>query len=148
MKQEENRIGKNIKKFRNIAGLTQKELAEKCGFATITIRQYENGAREPKTKQQDIICSVLDIPPLALLTGTTDNEYNDSFALGITDALSIYENANSHEEGISNMLKEILVSNFDMLNRFGKEKAIEQVELLTKIPEYKKDPGNDNQNQE
>ena len=148
MKQEENRIGKNIKKFRNIAGLTQKELAEKCGFATITIRQYENGAREPKTKQQDIICSVLDIPPLALLTGTTDNEYNDSFVLGITDALSIYENANSHEEGVSDMLKEILVSNFDMLNRFGKEKAIEQVELLTKIPEYKKDPGNDNQDQE
>ena len=34
------------------------------------------------------------------------------------------------------------------LNDKGKEKAIEQVELLTKIPEYKKDPGNDNQDQE
>lgn len=148
MKQEKNRIGKNIKKFRNIAGLTQKALAEKCGFATITIRQYENGTREPKTKQQDIICSALDIPPLALLTGTTDNEYNNSFASGIADALVIYENTNSHEKGISNILKEMLVSNFDMLNRSGKEKAIEQVELLTKIPEYKKDPGNDNQDQE
>lgn len=27
----------------------------------------------------------------------------------------------------------------------GKEKAIEQVELLTKIPEYKKDPENQDQ---
>ena len=32
-----------------------------------------------------------------------------------------------------------------LLNDDGKEKAIEQVELLTKIPEYKKDPENQDQ---
>lgn len=148
MKQEENSIGKNLKKFRNISGLTQQELAEKCGFATITIRQYENGTREPKTKQQAIICSALGIPRLALLTGTTDSKYNSSFAAGMADALTIYRNAETHDKGLSDMLKKLLVSSFDTLNRSGQEKAIEQVEMLTKIPEYRKDPNQKTQKEE
>lgn len=38
-----------------------------------------------------------------------------------------------------------LVDYLEILNKMGKEKAIEQVELLTKIPEYKKDPENQDQ---
>lgn len=40
-------IGENIKKYRKIRGLTQKELAELCGLATGTIQQYELGKRTP-----------------------------------------------------------------------------------------------------
>lgn len=54
-------IGGNIRKFRKKAKLTQKELAEKCGLAEITIRQYETGKREPRFNQQKLICSALGI---------------------------------------------------------------------------------------
>ena len=40
-------VGKQIKKSRLERKMTQAELAEKVGCATITIRQYENGSREP-----------------------------------------------------------------------------------------------------
>ena len=37
-------------------------------------------------------------------------------------------------------LKEtFIISDFRKLNKEGQDKAIEQVELLTKIPEYRKD---------
>lgn len=44
-------IGQNIKAARTAAGLTQEELAKKCGLATITIRQYESGRRSLNIKQ-------------------------------------------------------------------------------------------------
>lgn len=37
-----------------------------------------------------------------------------------------------------NPLKEDLLNHFDQLNPKGQEKAVESVELLTKVPEYKK----------
>ena len=40
-------IGTLIKQKRKAAGLTQEALAQKIGCATITIRQYESGKREP-----------------------------------------------------------------------------------------------------
>ena len=40
-------IGHQIKEARKKAKLTQAELAEKVGVATITIRQYESGKRFP-----------------------------------------------------------------------------------------------------
>ena len=40
-------LGAQIKYYRNQKRMTQEELAQKVGLATITIRQYESGAREP-----------------------------------------------------------------------------------------------------
>ena len=55
-------IGKSIKKFRLAAGLTQKELAQKCGYATGTIQQYELGKRAPRAPQLLEIAKALDVP--------------------------------------------------------------------------------------
>lgn len=52
-------IGESIKKNRKLAGLTQKELASKCGFATGTIQQYELGKRQPRIEQLEIIANAL-----------------------------------------------------------------------------------------
>lgn len=40
-------IGQTIRFFRTKKGITQKELAEKCGIAQATICSYENGNRIP-----------------------------------------------------------------------------------------------------
>lgn len=60
-------IGKNIKDARRNAGLTQEQLAKKCNLATITIRQYELGKREPKLEQLSSLASALDVHVLDLL---------------------------------------------------------------------------------
>lgn len=44
-------IGERIKQARKAAHLTQEQLAQKCGVATITIRQYENEKRKPSIEQ-------------------------------------------------------------------------------------------------
>lgn len=41
-------IGELISSSRKEKGLTQRQLAEKAGIATITIQQYESGKRVPK----------------------------------------------------------------------------------------------------
>lgn len=41
-------INQKIKEKRKEKGITQKQLAERCGLATGTIQQYESGKRKPK----------------------------------------------------------------------------------------------------
>lgn len=51
-----------IKNLRNAYGLTQKELAEKAGVATITLQQYERNKREPRKETLSKIATALNIP--------------------------------------------------------------------------------------
>lgn len=55
-------IGEKIRQVRKGLGMTQEQLAEKCGVATITIRQYESGRREPREGQIRRIAKALSIP--------------------------------------------------------------------------------------
>ena len=41
-------VGERIRNARKNAGLTQKQLGEKCGIAEPTIRRYELGKLNPK----------------------------------------------------------------------------------------------------
>ena len=55
-------IGEMIKNLRNAYGLTQKELAEKAGIATLTLQQYERNKREPRKEVLSKIAVALNIP--------------------------------------------------------------------------------------
>lgn len=59
--------GELIRKYRKKNNLTQEQLAEKCGMATITIRQYENGKRTPQIEQLSKIARELDISVIDLM---------------------------------------------------------------------------------
>ncbi len=133
--QNKNVIGENIKRVREEKGMTQKELAEKCNLATITIRQYESGKREPKTRTLHKIAKALDVYILEL---TIDKHAH------YVSILDIMAKDKAEMEESEYALKKIS-RYIRLLNDDGKEKAIEQVELLTKIPEYKKDPENQDQ---
>mgnify|MGYP000327649319 FL=1 len=130
-----NVIGENIKRVREKKGMTQKELAEKCNLATITIRQYESGKREPKTRTLNKIAKALDVYILEL---TIDKH---AHYMSILDIMA----KDKAEREESQYALEKISRYIRLLNDDGKEKAIEQVELLTKIPEYKKDPENQDQ---
>ena len=56
-------IGENIKTVRKQKGLTQKQLAERTGLATITIQQYEADKYEPRPDNIIRIAKVLEVAP-------------------------------------------------------------------------------------
>lgn len=122
--------GELIKKARKNKGLTQKQLAEKAGLATVTIQQYERHLRIPRLENIIKIAQALDVPTESLFGAVCispatefDREKLDFYNPGI------FSDANIRY--VSKLLEQ--------LNLKGQEKAIEQIQLLTKIPEYRKD---------
>ena len=130
MSESYSNAGELIKKARKNKGLTQKQLAEKSKLATVTIQQYERNLREPRLENIIKIAHALNIPPESLFAGTR---------IGITSEFDRekldYLNPGIFSKGNIRHMSELL----SQLNFTGQEKAIEQIELLTKIPEYRKD---------
>lgn len=59
-------IGERIRYYRQIAGLTQKALAEKCGITESAIRNYELGNRMPDWETLTAIAKNLEVSYFAL----------------------------------------------------------------------------------
>lgn len=111
-------LGARIKYFRNRDNLTQEELAKAVGVATITIRQYESGAREPNATMIEKISEALNIGTVFLLP----DDYDD-----------IPQNNRESQ----------LLSHFRNLNDNGQSVAVERVQELAQIPKYQKAPAGD-----
>lgn len=131
-------VGDAIKDMRECSDMTQAELAQKVGLATITIRQYENGSREPRFKTLQHIADALECDISDLIPSPNENpEYFKSVsdklnAQQIQNVIS-FDLANSKEH---QQLK-ILETLFKMLNDLGKQTAIWRINELTQIPKYR-----------
>lgn len=68
-------IGKNLKKIRIKAGLSQKELAEEIGVVQTIVSKYELDQLNPTVENLLLICKILDITPDQLF-GFSDKETN------------------------------------------------------------------------
>lgn len=110
--------GQNIKAARKMAGLTQEQLAKKCGMATITIRQYESEKREPRLAQLECIAKALGITYLHL-----------------ADSEIIPRLVSQSMKAVERQVK--MDTAFNQLNEDGQQKAVERVEELTEIPRYR-----------
>ena len=122
---------RRIKEARKRAKLTQKELAEKSGLSYIAIRRIENGERSPRLDDIQKINRVLrpDYDPLDSQTQSFPNDWSEEQTKEHVQIL------NEHSAKRERQIR--LLSNFDKLNEDGQEKAIELVELVTHIPEWK-----------
>lgn len=153
------RIGLRIKAIRKQKGLTQKELGERLNVSGAMIAQYETGKRKPKKETIEQIAKALDVPSYDLLDNRFE-EINDiikSLNLGVPISVD-KENKEMFigfptDESIQDFKKgqdkTKLLDCYDSLNSLGKKEALKRVDELTLIEKYtKKDPGNDNQNQE
>ena len=56
-----NNLGENIRKYRKLRGMTQKELAEKINKSESAVRNYELGNRMPDLNTLDLISIHLGI---------------------------------------------------------------------------------------
>lgn len=120
-------IGENIKKLRNEKKVTQKQLGKMTGIAEITIRQYEAGKYKPKLENIRKIASALGVYMNELIVDWSQYSVED-FGKDL-EGSDTFKNRGDKEEQMQDL--------FFLLNEQGQDKALEQVELLTKIPEYK-----------
>lgn len=119
-------ISNLIRDTRKAIGMSQKTLAEKSGLSIATIQGYEQKKFNPKLENLQKIASGLgvsiwDLIPPSELESLSDFEYHS--------LLDLQPSLNSEDQK--------LLDFFWVLNDVGQSKALEQVELLTKIPEYK-----------
>lgn len=161
-------LGTNLKEILKQKNMSIKDLSKKTGISLNTL--YSITKRDGRMARFDIIkkiCETLEITESELLG--FDVEPEDYETENKRQNLRVYEvHRNSDERnglittkgtqqdivrffsGIDKFVDNAIdplryeyLSNFNKLNDKGKEKAIEQVELLTKIPEYKNDPDQD-----
>lgn len=119
--------GDLIKHARKSKGLTQKQLAEKTGLATVTIQQYERNLREPRLENIKKIALALNVPTDSLL---------GAIRIGVMSEFDREKMEYFNPGSISDSYVAKINILFKQLNISGQEKAIEQLELLSKIPEY------------
>ena len=60
-------IGKRIKYFRERAGLSQKEFAQRINMKNTTVSNWEQGVSRPNADILSDICMTLNVPPDELL---------------------------------------------------------------------------------
>lgn len=138
--------GEIIKRIRKWRGLTQKELADKCGISEMSIRRYESGDRAVNFKKWMMICNALDVSLIELIDETgMDLDYNKFDIIEwsgnghVTTAFSDdLRKALTDEELMENRILE----SFRKLNFDGQQRAIALVDDLAKVPDYQK-PTND-----
>ena len=107
-----------IKLLREEKGIFQKDLAKLLKVETPTITYYENEKRNINTTIASILADYFECS-LDYLLGRSD----------IRNAEKELEKASNNSE---------IFTYYNQLNDLGKEKAIDNVKDLTKIPEYTK----------
>ena len=141
-------IGERIKKARKDKEMTLQQVADIMDCSPQMISQYENNKRKPKLRR---IATALDVTTSELIGSEG------------TEALALLAKAKELDIQIINKLQRLspeaaadaiitglimrgisekeneLLELMGLLNEPGQEKAIEQLELLTKIPEYQKE---------
>ena len=139
----ENKIGQEIRAARISAGLTQAQLAELCGLSPMSIRRYENGARNPTFDVLEIIASALKVNVFSLVykDPLSVEDYFETMAK--INNSSPDRERNAYFEARNHLHKKDLFNrisaSLEELNEKGQEIAAERVAELTKIPEYRKD---------
>lgn len=58
----------NVRRLREEQGLTQRQLAEKCGFHPTAVTRLEKGRQAPTLVTVDLIAAALGTDPATLIT--------------------------------------------------------------------------------
>ena len=130
------KAGQRIKIIRKGKGLTQKELGELAKISYKQIGLYEQGKRNPKLETINKIALALGVR-IEDITGFEKFDSGEEFEKRRKELLAKNKKTqeltvihSSYEGKMQSLMKK--------LNNDGKEKAIEQVEILTLIELYTK----------
>lgn len=137
-------FSENLKRLRTQKGLSQQKLAKLSGVSQTAIYHWEKGIRTPKIGQVRNIAIALGVSISELIDDWSmysSDEYKFDFDREASEELEKW--AEKYLEGTApenSWMRELtLLEYFRCLNLKGEEKALDYVEDLTKIPEYRKD---------
>lgn len=84
------KVGELVRKYRRMRGMTQMELAERCGLSDSAIRNYELGNRTPGEAHLKAIAEALGVAREALLDVPVDSARQAlEYLLRIDDELGL-----------------------------------------------------------
>ena len=127
---------KAIKKTREAQGMTQKELAERCGYTVTDIKAYELGEKEPKHINLMTIAGALGVTMYEMFERMEEIEEPENLNLDvIRNALS------AHKAIVETPLDKITVMAFEELIKYketgltpdeikGMKKRHEKIDLM------------------
>ncbi|HCC01468.1 MAG TPA: XRE family transcriptional regulator [Ruminococcaceae bacterium] len=117
-------FGKRLMALRKSENLTRDKLANELDMSVNTLRNYENGCREPGHKFVIKMAERFNV--------STD------YILGVSDEKRMKDHvAETEKQELSSDKKQLLKS-YDSLNDEGQEFALEYMNGLTYNPKYKK----------
>lgn len=128
-------VAEAIKQARTSQGMTQKELAYKCGMADSAIRKYESGRVIPKIETRKKIANALNIEIQELMS--SGEIMSERLAESINKAVGMITSAMDENNR--------LIAVYRSMNEVGRSKAMALIEDLAKIPEYQESSQNSSQ---
>lgn len=143
-------VGERIKKIRLEKGMTQKELAEKCGIDSANLRKYEAGKQNPKFGTIEKIAEALNVPATDLLNYQIKKDPNAKTFEEMTPEEqkktiqdlskkmeSFLKELGESVEELDTVNRELLLSYYDLLNETGKQEVLKRIAELARLDEYK-----------
>lgn len=136
-------FGKQIKKAREAAQMTQEQLGAIIGVTGVTIMRYEKNQRQPRFEQLQAIAKALNIDFYDLF----DPVISDALKTIVDNNIESVDEAIRKEYGITgdyvvvetdNEAIRKLMQAYTRLNSEGQQIANERVEELTQIPKYQR----------
>lgn len=138
-------VGDNIQKIRKERKITQADLAKKANLSEISIRKYENGSRYPKLESIRRISAALDVPVSSLIDDWVEISPEEIMD-GLTYQGGGFYGKEAPKEVYDKFIQRLtdkkseLSRKIDVLNSIGQQKALDYVDDLSKIPEYRREP--------
>lgn len=91
-------IGNNVSRYRNMAGLTQTQLAERVGISTAFISRVERGQKMMKVQTLYTVAKVLEVSCDALLCQDVRNTQLENIKVLLADLPDKYERAIDYQD--------------------------------------------------
>lgn len=121
-------FGKRLVELRKEKGYNRTQFAEKIGIPATTLRNYENGSREPGHS--------------FLVQMAEEFHVSTDYLLGLTDDRVIKtKKASSSEETEEEALERALVQNFARMNVVGRRLLVAHSNLMLKEESYTENQG-------
>jgi len=132
------KFNEKLRAARKKVSITQADLASMVGVSLMSIRRYEDGTQMPRTDVLQKIAKALDIPLPSLFFGeeTAPGKWEGDFGDNEFAFLKAIEEMQKPKEPPTK--KAALNTAFDKLNDTGQEKAVDAVETIAKVDEYRK----------
>lgn len=121
------KIGDRLRLIRKKHGISQKKMSEILCIPYSTYSNYENNNREPSKEVLEKIALLFDVSVMDLIN------FSDRYNLPGKNSAVYAFGSEEHQIAID------INSDLEQLNLDGKREARKQVNLISKIPEYRKE---------